>query len=293
MHPYHRFVTELERLQQEARALPLGGFPSVGRAPSPGAPVLLSFSPHPDDEVITGGLALRLSREAGWRIVNVAVTLGSAPARRAERAAEGKASCEFIGFEQLLAAPSGFERIHRDSRSKDAAHWARCVERIAEILLQQAPRAICFPHADDWNVTHVGTHLLVVDALRALGPGFRVSVLESEFWGALPAPNLMLELGADDVARLVAALSFHVGEVRRNPYHLTLPAWMIDNVRRGSELVLGQGASAPPFTFATLYRQRLWDGGGFVPVPVPPRALSLSDDVAAALGEKSRDATPA
>lgn len=282
MHGYHRFVTELERLQREARALPLGGFPPVGQKPSPGAPVLLVFSPHPDDEVMMGGFALRLSREAGWRIVNVAVTLGSAPARRAERAAEGKACCEFIGFEQVLAAPSGLERIDGASRASDAVHWARCVERVAELLVQHAPRAVCFPHADDWNATHVGTHHLVVDALKSLGPALRLAALETEFWGPLPAPNVMLELGADDVARLVAALSFHVGEVRRNPYHLTLPAWMIDNVRRGAELVLGQGAAAPGFTFATLYRLRRWDNGGFVP-GLAARVLSLSDDVEAAL----------
>ena len=39
---------------------------------------------------------------------------------------------------------------------------------------------------------------------------------------------------------------------------------MIDNVRRGAELVGGQGGDAPNFTYATLYRQRLWSNGGFV-----------------------------
>jgi LmbE family N-acetylglucosaminyl deacetylase len=38
----------------------------------------LIFSPHPDDECIIGGLALRLLREAKWNVINVAVTLGSA-----------------------------------------------------------------------------------------------------------------------------------------------------------------------------------------------------------------------
>src|SRR2546422_7081650 len=34
------------------------------------------------------------------------------------------------------------------------------------------------------------------------------------------------------------------------------PAWMLDNVRRGSELVSGQGGTAPDFAFAALYRLR-------------------------------------
>lgn len=47
----------------------------------------------------------------------------------------------------------------------------------------------------------------------------------------------------------------------RNPYHLGLPAWMQDNVRRGGELVGGQGEAAPDFAFATLYRMRRWKAG--------------------------------
>jgi hypothetical protein len=60
---------------------------------------------------------------------------------------------------------------------------------------------------------------------------------------------------------LVSALSFHAGEVKRNPYHARLPAWMMDNVRRGSELVRGKGKRAPDFTFATIYRIQRWRNG--------------------------------
>ena len=66
------------------------------------------------------------------------------------------------------------------------------------------------------------------------------------------------------VAELTAATSLHVGEVARNPYHLRLPAWMQDYVRRGGELVGGQGGAAPDFSFATLYRLRKWQGGEFI-----------------------------
>jgi len=60
---------------------------------------------------------------------------------------------------------------------------------------------------------------------------------------------------------LLAALSFHVGELQRNPYHLRMPAWLQDNVRRGAELVGGQGGKAPDFVFATLYRVHRWQDG--------------------------------
>ena len=48
-----------------------------------------------------------------------------------------------------------------------------------------------------------------------------------------------------------------------------------------AELILGQGESAPPFTFATLYRVRRWRAGGFEP-PARGRALAMADDVARA-----------
>ena len=101
-------------------------------------------------------------------------------------------------------------------------------------------------------------HLLVLDALASLPSDFSTILVENEFWGQMQSPNLMVESSEADVADLLAALSHHVGEVRRNPYHLRMPAWMQDNVRLGSELVGGQGGDAPDFDFATLYRVRLW-----------------------------------
>ena len=68
------------------------------------------------------------------------------------------------------------------------------------------------------------------------------------------------------MADLVAATSLHTEEVARNPYHLLLPAWMQDNVRRGGELVGGQGGAVPDFSFATLYRLRKWTNGALVDV---------------------------
>jgi hypothetical protein len=71
----------------------------------------------------------------------------------------------------------------------------------------------------------------------------------------------MVEGDAQTVANLVAATSLHTEEVARNPYHLLLPAWMQDNVRRGGELIAGQGEAVPDFPFATLYRLSKWQQG--------------------------------
>ena len=83
------------------------------------------------------------------------------------------------------------------------------------------------------------------------------------------------------MADLVAATSFHAGEVQRNPYHLMMPAWMQDNVRRGGEMVGGQGGAAPSFTFATLYGVRRWHQGHLQPAYPGGRLLAAGESAAA------------
>ena len=263
MNPYRHLVTEIARLVNDGKQYPLGGFPTPLRQPLPDtAPKALVFSPHPDDECIIGGLALRMLREAGVRVVNVAVTQGSRKDRQAARWAELAAACEYLGFDLLETVPGGLERINERTRQQDAAAWEASVAVIAGILSREQPRIVFFPHDTDWNSTHIGTHHLVVDALARQPSPFSCTVVETEFWGAMASPNLTVESSPEDVAEMMTALSFHVGEVERNPYHLLLPAWMQDNVRRGGELVGGQGGAAPDFTFCTLYRLREWRDGG-------------------------------
>src|SRR5205823_11876171 len=109
--------------------------------------------------------------------------------------------------------------------------------------------------------------------------GFECYLIETEFWGQMTHPNLMVEISEEDLADMITATSFHVGEVKRNPYHLLLPAWMLDNVRRGAELVGGQGAVAPDFTFAALYRLRQWREGKIVEVLKAGKFVAASANV--------------
>ena len=260
MNPYMNLVAGFARLVVDGRSIPLGGFPPLPRPKiAPDAPKAIFFAPHPDDECIQGGLALRLLREAAWNVINAPVTLGRLPERKAGRLQELKGACDYLGFRLAPLAPHGLDNINPAARTKDPAAWSQKVGAAVKILAAHRPRAIFFPHELDWNGTHIGVHHLVMDALKSV-PDLNCYLVETEFWGQMQTPNLLVEYTAEQVAELMAATSFHAGEVQRNPYHLLLPAWMQDNVRRGSELVGGQGQAAAKFMFGQVYRLRRWNG---------------------------------
>jgi N-acetylglucosamine malate deacetylase 1 len=262
MTPYHQLVGKYLEVLSHGKSLPLGGFQAPPRPSiSPTAPKVLFFAPHPDDECISGGLALRLMREAHFHVYNVAVTLGSKKERQAGRLAELENACEYLGFDLIAAGETGLERVSLKTRAQDARHWASCVRVIREILERHRPRILIFPHETDWNSTHIGTHFLLMDALSQMPADFECHLVMTEFWGAMPDPNVIIEIAPNDLADMMAATTFHVGEVQRNPYHLSLPAWMMDNVRRGAEVAGGQGNPAPDFAFAVLNRLSYWKNG--------------------------------
>jgi LmbE family N-acetylglucosaminyl deacetylase len=276
--PYFLYASTFEKMHSDGKNLPLGGlpFPSKPKV-SKDAPVILIMSPHPDDECIIGGLPLRLMEETGVRVVNVAVTLGSKPERKKERLEELRQACEWIGFELEETGPHGLEGITPQSRNQDPGLWKESVNLVTGILEKWNPAAVFFPHARDWNSTHIGVHQLTTDALRQM-PAGKTMLIETEYWGQMQSPNLMVEISGRQLGSLLSALSFHRGELVRNPFHIRLPGWMQDNVRRGTELVGGQGGTAPDFSFATLYRVSRWNRGEVVPAWDGGKTLAIRED---------------
>ena len=249
MNPYLKFVQDIERNADEAKSISACG--TSESEPRVSDSRVLLFSPHPDDECIFGLLPLRLMREAGKQIINIPVTFGSLQTRQAGRAQELENACAYLGWD-----------IYKGSDNYQPLE----VADVVRVLHRFQPEIIFMPHAKDWNSRHISTHFLVMEALHQMGSKFSCTVVETEFWGAMDDPNLMVEADPHTLADLVAATSLHTEEVARNPYHLLLPAWMQDNVRRGGELVCGQGATVPDFSFATLYRLRKWQDGELVEV---------------------------
>ena len=239
MNPFLEFVSDIKAGVSAVSQVTVEGQRMVQTSDSK----VLLFMPHPDDECIIGLLPLRLMQEAGMQIINIPVTFGSDPDRQAEREKELTDACGYLGWE-----------LHKEQEGTRSLE----VSDVVAVLTKFQPDVIFFPHDQDWNSRHISTHHLVMDGLSQMPEDFRCRLVETEFWGAMEDPNLMVEGSCEQVADLVAATSLHVEEVARNPYHLRLPAWMQDNVRRGGELIGGQGQAAPEFSFATLYRLREW-----------------------------------
>lgn len=251
--PYLAWLQRFAALLHEDLPLPPATPARHGPDPAPDAPLCLLLSPHPDDECITGALPLRLRREAGWRVLNLAVTLGSAEARQPERAAELRAACARLGF--ALDLPQ---------EAPEAA--------IARALRQHRPQLVLMPHARDAQPTHRKVHDWGQAAIEAAGQP--LTVARTEFWSTLEQPNLLVLTSPEDTAELVRALACHVGEVARNPYHLRLPACMADTLRRAGELVGGPGSEPPRGDFGTAYQLQRFDGRQWL-APEPGRCWNL------------------
>jgi LmbE family N-acetylglucosaminyl deacetylase len=105
-------------------------------------PKALIFSPHPDDEVIIGGLPLRLLREQKLNVINVAVTLGSLTRRQAERWQELQNCCTYIGFGLVGTGERGLEGVNLTTREQQPKRWSAAAETIADILAEQRPSIV-------------------------------------------------------------------------------------------------------------------------------------------------------
>jgi hypothetical protein len=75
------------------------------------------------------------------------------------------------------------------------------------------------------------------------------------------------------------ALVMHTGEIARNPYHLRLPAWMMDNVRRGGEIISNVGGEVPQMPFGVIYQLQLFKNGKLSNVKLSTPFLSALADL--------------
>ncbi len=224
---------------------------------------VLLLSPHPDDECISGALGIRLLKENNAHIINVAVTLGSNKARQEERRRELESACALLEAECVF--------LGEDWKTKE--------RELKSLIQKYAPSLIIAPHGKDFHPAHVRTSALCKKVLTTLKKE-TVVVAWSEFWAPQAKPNVLLEVPTEILDLQMRALSLHTGEVARNPYHLRLPGWMVDNVRRGAEIIAGKGAQAPAFPFGVLYRIQVVKQGKFTSPRRLPTLLGADANLA-------------
>lgn len=205
---------------------------------------VMILSPHPDDESIVGSLALRLQKENNWHAINVAVTTGSNEERRPARIKELNAACELLDIECAFLSEK----------------WSMKEKELKSLIQKYQPSLIIAPHIKDFHPTHMKTGELCQKVLSKM-KDISLLVAWSEFWGPMKNPNLLVEVPVDILELQMRALELHKGEVARNPYHLRLPAWMMDSVRRGSEVIGGKGTEATQMAFGVLYRLQILRSG--------------------------------
>ena len=214
---------------------------------------VLMISPHPDDESINASFALRLKDALQASIYNYPLTYGSNKERQIARKEELKNACHLLGFKNLETNSS-----------------------LQQQLNGLRPKVIIIPHAHDNHPTHQRTHQ---DAMTALKESELSAclVIEWEYWSQLSKPNLILEIPQEHVNTMMKAVECHRGEVVRNPYHLRLPAWLIDNARRGQELIL-EKSDTNKFVFANLFRAYYYRRSSEIEL-LPHLKISVFDDL--------------
>lgn len=224
---------------------------------------VMILSPHPDDESIVGSLALRLMHENNAHVVNIAVTVGSDPSRQDERRKELLEACSFLEFENIFLDDN----------------WKKKEKELKSLIQKYQPSLIICPHTKDFHPTHIKTSEL----LKKVLVGFKKETLLvawSEFWAPQAKPSILVEVPLEILEFQMKALEKHVGEVARNPYHLRLPAWMMDNVRRGSEIIGGKGSEATNMSFGILYQLQLLKNGKLTQVKLMTSTLTSQDNLA-------------
>lgn len=227
--------------------------PMTGRGRA--APVVLHVAPHPDDECLGAPGCLLQLADSGARVVVVACGLGR-PRDHARRRAELQSAVRTAGHELMVADPPV---ALRSSDDLTAAH-ARLVPWIVGLIDDLQVDLVVAPHLGDAHPAHVMVAQVVRDAVpRARRPPVWWAWA---IWAELPRPTLLVPIAEPVVARAVAALERHRGELARNDYLTMLRATGQLAAVRGVERVLGFGSGGlPDVRHAELLTELGWVDG--------------------------------
>src|SRR5438067_2022425 len=125
------------------------------------------IAPHPDDEAIGCGGALRLHAEAGDRIVAVFLSSGALgfkhlPKQEAWRIreAEAEAAARHLGLAQT--------EFYRQPDWFVGDHAAPLSESLATLLARELPEVVYLPHPAEWHPDHQAALPILRQATRQI-----------------------------------------------------------------------------------------------------------------------------
>ena len=199
------------------------------------APTAVHFSPHPDDEVLGAPGALFALRDAGWRIVNVACSLGR-PEQRERRLHELEEACRRARF---------------DLRIDDVDP--------AWVLHEIEPELVVAPSPHDRHPLHEEVARDVLTAVAAAGTPTTVWLWS--LWGESALPSLAIELTEARLDEIEHALEAHAGELARTDFKRLLRAQADAYGVIGAERIYDFGAPSLPFPRAELLTEIALDEG--------------------------------
>lgn len=199
------------------------------------ASTAVHFAPHPDDEHLGAPAALLALRDAGWRVVNVACSLGR-PEQRERRRVELEDACRRSRLELRLDA----------------------VEP-AQVLSDIRPDLVVAPSPHDRHPFHEEVARAVLTACaRARSP---TTVWLWSLWGDTAFPSLALELTEARLREVERGLEAHASQLERADYRRLLRARSAAGAVGGAERLFGYGAPGLAFREAELLTELALEGG--------------------------------
>jgi hypothetical protein len=179
--------------------------------------------------------ALFALRDAGWRIVNVACSLGR-PEQRERRLRELQEACSRARFELRI----------------DEVEPARVLEELD-------PELVVAPSPHDRHPFHEQVARDVLTAVAAAGGPATVWLWS--LWGESALPSLALELTDARLDEIEHALEAHDGELARTDFKRLLRAQADAYGVIGAERIYDFGAPSLPFPRAELLTELALEGG--------------------------------
>jgi len=176
---------------------------------------VLVIAPHPDDEVIGCGGAIRLRVERGGRVAVVFLTSGELglkhlPRERAwkVREIEARKSSKILGLAKL--------HFLRQPDWMLGDHVSAAATALKPLLEQERPALIYLPHPNDGHPDHQATLPILRAALKRCR-GLEPELLAYEIWTPLAAHDLVVDISLV-MPRKLRALRAHRSQLGEFDY---------------------------------------------------------------------------